>query len=508
MIPPQESVILDCYNQAVVKDVAITITTRIDACNHYYLLERIEMEQNTDKPIYIGNVYNKGGEKGSDGGNIYDPEGVCRCLTSWIGGAGQTFIIEQIDMEQPKIIQKVGDRGTDNYSIHEDYANCVPVNPMSDRGQLVVEPRVMQIGNTTEGAKRENPQRGRVYSMDGIAPTIYTCGGGNLGPQILEPVMLKTQRTDEAKERRKVHGDFGVKFSESKEFTVKDDGVSKAVTTFAEKELIIAEPVTCAMRGRNPENPSDRTSGIPTEQRIEFGGDVANCLTSVQKDSMVAEPISHVIASEQKHAYVGSTESVSPCLTEAMGSGGGNIPMVTEPAIRTCVYKEMPDGAIRGYRPNASDKRGISEEQYDNPESIASTVTTAHVPKTLESMVSAHPISHAHENPQPNPEFAPTLRATDNKYPPVVYEPVQYYYRIRKLHPIETYRLQDVDDEDIAKLMNAKKAKDKPLIAKTKHYALAGNSITVAVLVHLFDKLFYPDPAPASTPKPIQLTLF
>lgn len=52
----------------------------------------------------------------------------------------------------------------------------------------------------------------------------------------------------------------------------------------------ISEPTSCAMRGRNPNNPSDRTAGIPTEQRIEVGGYVANCITSVQKDSMIVEP--------------------------------------------------------------------------------------------------------------------------------------------------------------------------------------------------------------------------
>ena len=41
------------------------------------------------------------------------------------------------------------------------------------------------------------------------------------------------------------------------------------------------------MRGRNPDNPSDRTAGIPTEQRIEIGGGIANCITTVAKDSMI-----------------------------------------------------------------------------------------------------------------------------------------------------------------------------------------------------------------------------
>ena len=43
-----------------------------------------------------------------------------------------------------------------------------------------------------------------------------------------------------------------------------------------------------AMRGRNPDNPSDRTPGVKTEQRLEPNrSGVCNTLTSVQKDNMV-----------------------------------------------------------------------------------------------------------------------------------------------------------------------------------------------------------------------------
>lgn len=46
-----------------------------------------------------------------------------------------------------------------------------------------------------------------------------------------------------------------------------------------------------AMRGRNPDNPSDRTNGSPTEQRLEVNTQgTSNCLTSVQKDNLVIEP--------------------------------------------------------------------------------------------------------------------------------------------------------------------------------------------------------------------------
>lgn len=73
-------------------------------------------------------------------------------------------------------------------------------------------------------------QNRRVYSVEHVAPTLTTCGGGN-------------------------------------------------------HEVKIA-----AIRGRNPENPSDRTAGIETQQRLEIGGDCSNALTTVQKDNVVIEP--------------------------------------------------------------------------------------------------------------------------------------------------------------------------------------------------------------------------
>ena len=50
------------------------------------------------------------------------------------------------------------------------------------------------------------------------------------------------------------------------------------------------EPMIVAMRGRNPENPSDRTAGINTEQRLEPNSQgICNTLTSVQKDNLLLE---------------------------------------------------------------------------------------------------------------------------------------------------------------------------------------------------------------------------
>lgn len=88
---------------------------------------------------------------------------------------------------------------------------------------------VKQIGNIVDSGNWDNPQRGRIYSDKGLCPALNTVGGGNLEPKII-----------------------------------------------------------VAMRGRNPDNPSDRNAGSPTEQRLEPNCQgICNTLTSAQKDNMV-----------------------------------------------------------------------------------------------------------------------------------------------------------------------------------------------------------------------------
>jgi DNA (cytosine-5)-methyltransferase 1 len=54
------------------------------------------------------------------------------------------------------------------------------------------------------------------------------------------------------------------------------------------EDIYIKEPYCVAMRGRNPENPSDRTTGANTEQRLEPNSQgITNTITSVQKDNLV-----------------------------------------------------------------------------------------------------------------------------------------------------------------------------------------------------------------------------
>lgn len=51
-----------------------------------------------------------------------------------------------------------------------------------------------------------------------------------------------------------------------------------------------------ASRGRNPDNPNDRRPGIHLEQRLEVNwSEIANNITSVQKDCWVLEYINESI---------------------------------------------------------------------------------------------------------------------------------------------------------------------------------------------------------------------
>lgn len=75
---------------------------------------------------------------------------------------------------------------------------------------------------------------------------------------------------------------------------IKDSEVLPTITSnaFQENVFIANEPIAGAIRGRNPEHPTDRTPGIPTEQMLEPGStEHTNAITTVQKDNVVIEPM-------------------------------------------------------------------------------------------------------------------------------------------------------------------------------------------------------------------------
>ena len=127
---------------------------------------------------------------------------------------------------------------------------------------------VRQIGNFLTCGSWDNPQCGRVYSVGGIAPTINTCGGGNREPMIIENIPCKLNKMPEGH----------LTSLDNAEICDVETETASTVTARYYKGIGAHKDNMCivAMRGRNPENPSDRTVGthgdanskICTEYRI------------------------------------------------------------------------------------------------------------------------------------------------------------------------------------------------------------------------------------------------
>lgn len=129
---------------------------------------------------------------------------------------------------------------------------------------------VKQIGNIVNTGNWDNPQRGRIYSADGICPALNTVGGGGLEPKIIEVNHTELPCIYDDRDKG-----FGIKTSDI------------CPTQRAERGGL---KVIVASRGRNKDNPSDRTQGIELEQRLEPNSEgICNTLTSIQKDNLVLE---------------------------------------------------------------------------------------------------------------------------------------------------------------------------------------------------------------------------
>ena len=138
-------------------------------------------------------------------------------------------------------------------------------------------------------------------------------------------------------------------------------------------------------------------------------------------------------------------------------------------------FKVMPNGNIRAYQADKPDKSGVSELQFTNPENESPTVIIGNTIKVIENMADQTKI-----------ELPSELKGKK--------------FRIRKLTPRECFRLMGVDDKDIDKIQAAG-------ISNSSQYKLAGNSIVVDVLYHLFRKMFI-ETDMERTNEPQQLTLF
>lgn len=184
------------------------------------------------------------------------------------------------------------------------------------RQPMIVE--VKQIGNFMSTAKRENPNPGRVYDENGLSPTLTNMQGGYRQPMIIENVKQLGFMDNGTGQHQSntvydpnavcpnittVNGGGTQQIKTIVAINTESDGTARTIKSQYYKNGVAnlandnakggkyaCTGVIVAMRGRNPENPSDRTPGAPTEQRLEPNSQgICNTLTSVQKDNLVLE---------------------------------------------------------------------------------------------------------------------------------------------------------------------------------------------------------------------------
>jgi DNA (cytosine-5)-methyltransferase 1 len=229
------------------------------------------------------------------------------------------------------------------------------------------------------------------------------------------------------------------------------------------------EPFVVASRGRNPNNPSDRTTGSPTEQRLEpnFSG-VTNCLTSVQKDNYVCEP--QVLRAER-----------------------------TE--YGKAIRKKYEAGEIE-------EKIGNMRELKPRTDGVSNTITTL-----LKDNYVAEPVDYPCSTR--GKQVSSAIRASiykqgarnleENVVNGLGYEGVieqeserNIRWRIRKLTTKECWRLMGFTDLDHDKASK--------FVSDSALYKQAGNSICTCCLIAIFYSLFNNDNSTAYASKLIDYT--
>ena len=181
----------------------------------------------------------------------------------------------------------------------EGVASCLRANSAlapTDNTVAIDKGKPIQVGQMYGTDKEPNPQAGRVYSADGISPTMDTCSGGNRMPKVLVREATKKGYA-EAYEGDSIN--LEQPNSKTRMGRVGKQ-VSQTITTSPQQAVAVA------IRGRY-------NADGQIEQNVEVSDrEYANALTTVQKDSLVAEPqiIEDFYKSRDERVY----EEYSPSL--------------------------------------------------------------------------------------------------------------------------------------------------------------------------------------------------
>lgn len=151
------------------------------------------------EPRVIGGIGEKSfGKQYRQGNRIYSSDAISPTLQANNGNAsGGSVLINEPNVLTPKRteygkqIRKEYESGTVKESRH----NMTELEPRQDgisntltsvqKDNMLLEPTVQQIGNIVHTGNWNNPERGRIYSANGVSPALSTMQGGGLEPKII-----------------------------------------------------------------------------------------------------------------------------------------------------------------------------------------------------------------------------------------------------------------------------------------------------------------------------------
>ena len=341
-------------------------------------------------------------------------------------------------------------------------------------------PQCVQVGEIVgEKYDKMHDISKRVYAPSGLSPTVHCQQGGNTELKIAENFDIGDEKPKDERffkqavetvlENEVEVGDtvdaFNKRINKSglcPTITTRPEGFKTAILPIVKDDR--EDPVILAMRGRNPEDPSDRTPGIHLEQRLEANEKgLCNTLTSVQKDNLVME----------KGDYV------ARCYREFVEKKG-YVPEMFVAYNRTEVGDIAPTLTGQCCSPSGSSAVLMMEKDLDEEPKLAVKVATkqGYEEATKGDYVNITYPGSKTKRGRVGKGVAHTITCGDGNA--VITENV----RIRKLTPRECLRLMGWKDEQIDKIQSAK-------VSGTQQYRQAGNGIVVQVLEAIFNALFF-----------------
>ena len=381
----------------------------------------------------------------------------------WAGKRNQDGTYSQVAVEQPVdrgiLLRDILESGVcwreKAYTLKANYANAGAVNGV-DGGHfpatMAAEP--VRIGTIENDAKNQafDSQQYRVYSPDGKAVTL--CGnGGGLGAKTglyAVPVPEPVNETVDGK-------------AQCLRATYYKDGIRNLVGNTVDRKTCVAIPVPAAGRivGRRINEQGHRddyNETIPHFQYFEVNEEPqkTNCLTTVQKDNMIAVPVcvgampnkdGEVGTSQSRRIYSTDGKSVS---LQARPNGGG------ADGAATGLYAVPAGMAWRGR------ENGSAFEMRDDQKSNA-VAATGHQSRLV--------IEAADGKQMPVYEVRGGRITIKGKTYPI--KLADGFYIIRKLTVTECKRLQTVPDTYAFP------------VSDTQAYKMLGNGWTVDVIAHI-----------------------